>query len=77
MADLWAKKSVESWEVYFEINKTYYNPYVHYALALGLLGLKKEMMKALKTSSKLCKKPMSYKEFVETIKWVREISYLN
>lgn len=77
MADLWAKKSVESWEVYFEINKTYYNPYVHYALALGILGRKKEMMKSLKTSSKLCKKPMSYKEFAETIKWVSEISYLD
>ena len=50
---------------------------MHYALALGLLGRKKEMMKALKTSSKLCKKPMSYKEFAETIKWVSEISYLD
>lgn len=77
MADLWAKKAVDSWEVYFEINKKYYNPYVHYALALGLLGRKKEMMKSLKTSSKLCKKPMTYKEFVETITWVGEISYLN
>lgn len=75
MAFLWAKKSVESWEVYFEMNLKYYNPYVHYALALGILGEKKRMMDALKKSSKLCKKPMSYKEFAETIKVVNELPF--
>jgi hypothetical protein len=73
MAYLWAQKSVDAWEIYFKSEKKYYNPYVHYGLALGILGRKKEMMKALKTSSKLCKKPMSYREFSQTIEWVEAL----
>ena len=73
MAFLWAKKAIESWEIYFEINKNYYNAYVHYALAFGILGEEKKMMKALKTSAKLCKKDLSYREFTETIEAVKAI----
>jgi hypothetical protein len=72
-ADNWAKKSIEAWNIYFQYNKKYYNPYVHYGLAWGILGEKKKMMKALKDSSKRCGKPMSYKEFSEVIKWIEEI----
>lgn len=72
-ADSWAKKSIEAWDIYFQFDKKYYNPYVHYALAWGILGDKKKMMKALNDSSKRCGKPLSYKEFVEVIEWVEEI----
>ncbi len=76
LAELWAKKAIHAWEIYFEYDKKYYNPYVHYALAWGVLGNKKKMMKALKDSAKRCGKPMSYKEFVEVIEWVEQIPYL-
>ena len=76
MAFLWAKKAIESWDVYFEINKKYYNAYVHYALAYGILGEEKKMMRALKTSARLCKKPLSYREFTEVLESVKSIPYL-
>jgi hypothetical protein len=72
-AAFWAKKSIKAWDIYFEYNKKYYNAYVHYGLAWGILGERKKMMKSLKTSSKLCGKPMSYKEFKEVIEWVEEL----
>lgn len=77
MALVWARKAIESWEVYFEVDKKYYNSYVHYALAFGILGEEKEMMKALKTSARLCKKTLNYREFQEIIEAVSEIPYLN
>ena len=73
MAKNWAQKSVDAWKIYLDNHKTYYNPYVHLALAYGILGKKKEMMSSLKTSSKLCKKPLSYREFQEVREWVDEL----
>lgn len=73
LAHSWARKSIEAWEIYFEHDNKYYNPYVHYGLAWGVLGEKKKMMKALKDSSKRCGKPMSYKEFAEVIEWIEEL----
>jgi len=32
LAVIWAKKAIEAWNIYFEFDKKYYNPYVHYAL---------------------------------------------
>lgn len=72
-AESWARKSIVAWDIYFQYDKKYYNPYVHYGLAWGVLGEKKKMMKALKDSSKRCGKPMSYKEFSEVIEWIEEI----
>lgn len=66
-AHSWAKKSISAWHRYFEVNDTYYNSYVHYALAKGILGDRKGMIDALKKSSKLSKKPISYREFQEVI----------
>src|SRR5690606_26878672 len=65
----WAKKSVDAWKKYFEYRKDYYNPYVHYALALGFLGRIKEMEQSLENAMKLSKKPEDFVEFKE----VREI----
>lgn len=76
-AQRWAMKSVEAWGKYFLHDKKYYNPYVHLALAYGVLGENRKMMNALKKSSKLCKKPMSYFEFSWTINTVSKIPYLS
>jgi hypothetical protein len=72
-AESWAEKSIIAWEIYFEYDKNYYNPYVHYALAWGVLGNRKKMMKALKDSSKRCGKPMSYNEFTEVLEWIEDL----
>ena len=75
-AEVWARKAISAWKIFFEFNKKYYNPYVHYALAWGILVDKKKMMKALNDSSKLCGKPLSYQEFSEVIEWVGQIPFL-
>jgi len=49
------------------VDKRYYNSYVHLALAYGILGERKKMMRALKTSSKRSGKDISYKEFQDVI----------
>jgi len=69
-AKVWARKSIKAWGTYFEVDKKYYNPYVHLALAYGILGDKEAMKKALVTSSKRCNKPISYHEFQEVIEEV-------
>jgi hypothetical protein len=76
LAEEWALKSVKAWELYFEYNKKYYNPYVHYAVAWGVLGNKTKMMKALKMASRLSGQPITYSEFQLTINSIDEISYL-
>lgn len=65
LAGLWAKRAVLAWENLFKVNNKYYNSYVHYALALGLLGRFKDMEAALNRSARLSGKPKSYQEFKE------------
>lgn len=65
LAALWAEKAIAAWEAFFKFKDDYYNAYVHYALALGILGRAKEMKAALKKSAKLSGKPDSYREFAE------------
>jgi len=51
---LWAKRAEKAWLNYFRLwDKTYHDPWLWYALALGLQGRISEMEKALKKSSKL------------------------
>lgn len=64
-ARLWAKRAVRAWECLFKFNDKYYNAYVHYALALGILGRDKELDAALKRSARLSGKPDSYQEFTD------------
>jgi hypothetical protein len=64
-AALWARRAVSSWENFFKFKADYYNAYVHYALALGVLGRLAEMEAALKKSAALSGKPQSYREFAE------------
>jgi hypothetical protein len=65
LAKLWAKRAVRAWENLFKFSDKYYNSYVHYALALGILGRAKEMDAALLRSARLSGKPKSYREFTE------------
>jgi len=64
-AALWARRAISSWENFFKFKDDYYNAYVHYALAFGILGRLKEMEAALKKSAALSGKPHTYREFAE------------
>lgn len=64
-AEMWAKRAIRAWENYFKFKADYYNAYVHYALALGILGRTKDMEAALAKSARLSGKPKSYREFEE------------
>lgn len=55
---------------YFTYDHNYYNSYVHYALALGILGYEDEMMKALQRSADLIHKDLSYTEFKDVTDFV-------
>lgn len=74
LAALWAARAVVAWEEFFKYKDDYYNAYVYYALALGILGRIKEMEDALKKSAKLSKKPGSYREFAEVRRKISDLS---
>ena len=65
LAALWATRAVRAWQNLFKVNSKYYNSYVHYALALGILGQMKAMEAALKKSARLSGKPDTYHEFAD------------
>lgn len=65
LAEMWAKRAIRAWENYFKFKADYYNAYVHYALALGIMGRLDDMEAALAKSAKLSGKPRSYREFTE------------
>lgn len=66
----YAQKALVAWAQYFSYNNKYYNAYVHYALALGILGYKHEMMKALQKSAQIINKDFDYFEFKEVIEYI-------
>lgn len=66
----YAQKALIAWAQYFSYSNNYYNAYVHYALALGILGYKDEMMKALQRSADLIKKDLSFNEFREVVEFI-------
>lgn len=68
----YAQKALVAWAQYFSYENDYYNAYVHYALALGILGYKEEMMQALQRSAHLIEKDLDYHEFKEVITFVDE-----
>lgn len=70
----WAQKALVAWAQYFSYENTYYNSYVHYSLALGILGYKEEMMRALQRSASLIKKDLDYHEFQEVIQFINQIN---
>jgi len=68
-AKFWSRRAIKAWENYFRINPNYYNAYVHYALALGILERFEEMEASLEKSGRLSGKSQTCYEFAE----VREI----
>lgn len=70
----YAQKAVVAWAQYFSYKNDYYNAYVHYALALGILGYKEEMMRALQRSAFLIKRDMNYHEFKEVIDFIEKVN---
>ncbi len=69
----YAQKALVAWAQYFSYVNDYYNAYVHYALALGILGYQDEMMKALQRSASIIKRDLDYVEFKEVIDFVHDI----
>jgi len=65
LARLWATKSVKAWKVFFRRVPDYYNAYVHYALAVGILDRPEEMDRARRVAGRLSRRPASYREFRE------------
>lgn len=68
----YAQKALVAWAQYFSYKNNYYNSYVHYALALGILGYKEEMMRALLRSASLIERDLSYHEFKEVIDFIEK-----
>ncbi len=69
----YAQKAIVAWAQYFSYKNDYYNAYVHYALALGILGYRDEMMKALERSASIIKRGLDYFEFKEVIDFIAKI----
>jgi hypothetical protein len=72
LAREYAQKAVVAWAQYFSYKNDYYNSYVHYALALGILGYKEEMMRALERSASLIKRDLNYQEFKDVTDFFAE-----
>jgi tetratricopeptide (TPR) repeat protein len=66
----YAQKAIIAWAQYFSLVNTYYNSYVHYGLALGILGKKDEMMRALERSANLINRDLNYTEFKDVIDFI-------
>lgn len=66
----YAQKAAIAWGQYFSLENDYYNPYVHYGLALGILGQKDEMMRALRRGAELIKRDLNYTEFKDVIDFI-------
>ena len=69
----YAQKALVAWAQYFSYKNDYYNAYVHYALALGILGYKEEMIRALQKSASIINKDFEYFEFKEIINFINNI----
>lgn len=70
----YARKAMVSWAQYFTYKNDYYNAYVHYAITLGVLGYKEEMMRALLRSASFINKDLTYFEFKEIIDFFESLN---
>lgn len=70
LAQEYAHKAIIAWAQYFSYTHDYYNAYVHYALALGILGQTEEMYRALERSASIIGRDLDYHEFKEVIDFV-------
>lgn len=65
LAFRWAKISIHAWEKYFKVIPDWYNSYLFYGKAFGILGDFKNMQKAYKKASKISKLPLTDAIFKE------------
>lgn len=70
LAKEYARRAVIAWAQYMSYCNDYYNAYVHYGLALGILGETKEMIRALQRGAKLIHTDLNYYEFREVLECV-------
>ena len=70
----YAQKAVIAWAQHFSYKNSYYNSYVHYSLALGILGYRQEMFNALNRSAYLIQRSLDYHEFKEIIDFFQKLS---
>lgn len=68
-----AQKALVAWAQYFSYENDYYNAYVHYGLALGMLGYKQEMTRALEHGAQLINKDLNYFEFKDVIDFIENL----
>jgi hypothetical protein len=76
-AQEYAQKSLIAWAQHFSYENDYYNSYVHYALALGILGYKTEMLRALQRSATLIGRDLNYHEFTEVVDFIAKHDNIN
>lgn len=76
LAEEYARKSLIAWAQYMSYCNNYYNAYVHYGLALGILGETQEMMRALERGAKLIHTDLDYSEFREVIEYISSLEIL-
>lgn len=65
---VYAQKALMAWAQFFSYDNGYYNAYAHYALALGILGYKDEMERALHRGASIIKK--DHVEFQEVREFI-------
>lgn len=70
----YGQKAIVAWAQYFSYKNDYYNAYVHYALALGILDYHEEMMRALHRSSIMIGKDLDYFEFKEITDFIEQVN---
>jgi hypothetical protein len=73
-ASNYAQKAVIAWAQHFSYKNSYYNSYVHYSLALGILGYRQDMLNALNRSAFLIQRSLDYHEFKEIIDFFENFS---
>lgn len=76
LAKKYAEKALLAWAQYMSYCNNYYNAYVHYGLALGILGYNQEMMRALQRGAALIHVDLNYWEFDEVIRFF-QVSFCN
>jgi hypothetical protein len=71
LAKQFAEKALVAWAQYMTYCNNYYNAFVHYGLALGILGYNQEMRRALQQGAALINVDLNYYEFKEIIDFIQ------
>ncbi|MBI2363179.1 MAG: hypothetical protein HYV15_07335 [Elusimicrobia bacterium] len=73
-AGRWAARAVTAWKRFAKANPSYYNQFVHRALAEGVRGDIEAMESCLRLGARLARKPLDYREFEEVREAVRKLA---